>query len=166
MDWATNQEKASQLLWPNVLVSLATARELLERFMPDRQDLRLLGIALAEQHVPTFLASLAPDCPSGACPRIGLPGVCQALERTEALPDGGEVLGFEILGMADAPPFHSWLCNGLHELTAKELGIRPNARGFIDGQADVEKVAEFCNRPDTPGEPTSWGAWRIVEYAG
>lgn len=78
----------------------------------------------------------------------------------------GEVRGFEVVGF-EAGRLHSWLCYGLHEQAATELGIRPAGDGLLPGLAEARAVTAMAN--DDRGTPTgtpldvTWFTLRIAE---
>lgn len=165
MTW-TDAAMDDQLRWSNVLVSPAVAREVVARFAPGCPDLHIIGLGLAPSHAEQFPATPPETCETGQCCKRGLPGTYETLALGQPLAEGGQPLGFELLGyMEDATPPFSWLCNNLHEPVAEALDIKPNAAGFIDTEADAQKVADYCNRDDVPSEPVTWHPWLIVEYS-
>ena len=165
MTWTDAAWADERLRWSNVLASPAVAREVVERFVPDCPDLHLIGLGLARPRAEQFPVAPPEMCETGQCCKRGLPGVYETLALRQPLVEGGQPLGFELLGYShDATPPCSWLCNSLHQPVAKALDIKPNAAGFIDTEADAQKVADYCNRDDVPSEPVTWHPWLIVEY--
>ena len=165
MTWTDEAWADQRLRWNNVLSSPAVAREVVTRFVPDCPDLYIIGLGLPRPRAERFPTPPPETGDTGQCCKMGLPGVYETLALRQPLADGGQPLGFELLGyMEDATPPCSWLCNSLHQPVAEALNIRPNAAGFIDTEADAEKVADHCNRDDVPSEPVVWHPWLIVEY--
>ena len=154
-----------RLRWPSVLSSPDVARDLAEQFLADQADLHILGLGLPLEHVERFSVAPTGQCEGGTCCSVGSPGVYETLSLRQRLPEGGRILGYEILAyLNDAPPPCSWLCNSLHGPAAEALGITPNAAGFIESHAEAQAAADFCNRDDVPSEPAFWAPWAIVEY--
>jgi hypothetical protein len=78
----------------------------------------------------------------------------------------GEPRGFEVVGFEDGR-LHSWLCYGLHDQAATELGIRPGPVGLLASLDEARAVAAMANDDrDTPtGTPldVTWFTVRIAE---
>ena len=165
MTWTDAAWQDRRLRWNNVLASPEVAREVVSRFAPNCPDLHLIGLALARENAEQFPTAPPEACETGQCCKMGLPGTYETLALRQPLAGGGRPLGFELLGYSHhATPPCSWLCNCLHKPVAEELGIRPNAAGFIDTEADAAKAADYCNRDDVPSEPVTWFPWLIVGY--
>ncbi len=138
-----------QLEYPSVFVSVDAAREFARRLKPEDEPLVLFGISTAKEHADALLHNVANFCS------------CVAVLRRNLPPERGEVLGWEVLG-DDYGHFHSWFCNSI-EITAERWGIKPNANGFLDFLEEAERVASYCNQPDT-AEPGYWAPWQITRY--
>ncbi len=165
MTWTDAAWSDRRLRWNNVLASPAVAREVVARFAQGCPDLHIIGLGLARPRAEQFPVAPPETCETGQCCNRGLPGVYETLALRQPLADGGQLLGFEVLGYShDATPPCSWLCNSLHEPVARELGIKPSGMGLIDTEADAQKVTDYCNRDDVPSEPVTWHPWLIVEY--
>ena len=156
MDWVTGRLDTS-VGWPHVLLSLATARELCQKFIKERSRCVLLGIGLPNQYVEQFLAEEKPAAGDGT------PGVYHAVNGRHALEPDGQVLGYEILGY-EYGTFHSWLCNQLEKAVHQQLQIRPNPHGFVGSLSEAERAVEYCSRDDVKAEPALWLPWLIVKY--
>lgn len=69
--------------------------------------------------------------------------------------DENELLGFDILGW-DICSFHSFLCNGLHEMLS---GVKFNHYGLLEHT--FEETVAFSNKIQGYGEPVLWVPCRI-----
>lgn len=145
--------------WPNVFYSTPDAWEFIRRSLPEADDLVILGIGLHLTLVDAYLTEEQP--PAGA---KGASGVYEAISRGKGLDPGGENLGFEVLGLECGGSPHSWLCNGLEMDAWRELGIRPNERGFLGTLDEAQRCAQYANRPESGAEPVFWLPWLIVRY--
>ncbi|MFG2823783.1 hypothetical protein ACGFX4_30705 [Kitasatospora sp. NPDC048365] len=78
------------------------------------------------------------------------------------LADGGEALGWEVLGY-DCGLLHSWLCNDLYRDAVAELGVEVTSRGLLADRAAAERLAGWANaRTDT--KPVVWFAAELIEW--
>ncbi len=85
-----------------------------------------------------------------------------SLAAARPLADGSTPIGWEVLGY-DCGLLHTWLCEGLYEDAAAELGVQCGPRGLLASQADAERVAQWANAlPDR--RPTNWMAGAVVEW--
>jgi hypothetical protein len=149
-EWGNALERAGEIGYPSVFYKLETARQYIERFVTDFEDIALVGIGLHRSRVENFLAP----------PQRSDYGVYEAISRrTELIP--GEIIGFEIFcyyfGLT-----HSWHCNGLELHAWDEYQVRANSYGLIDAAENADKIADFAM--DDNAEPEIWLPLRIVKY--
>lgn len=147
-----------RVFWPSTLADLATAREVAERFLPDRDRLKLVGLSLPHTETQTMLKEIGPsNYPFSE-------GFAHWMERWETVaPTDGILLGYEVLGL-DINQFHSWLCNWLEKMVYEKAGIRSGRYGLIQSEADAFMAARLCNECEGT-EPVQWHAWALREYA-
>jgi hypothetical protein len=155
--WTSSAFDTGRVGFPNVLLTLEAALELKRLFMPE--DVVVFGIGLPRDLCASFVDYA--DVPDG----MGVPGVVRALEAITRPAPGGQPLGFDVLGW-DTGSFHSYLCNGLESEFDKLLGVRPNAHGFYDGEADARRCAEHASSESTRAEPGLWLPWFVHAYSG
>lgn len=155
--WATEALESGEFGVPNVFPTLHAARRFRAEFVPDTTGLKMVGIGLPEDYVDAFLEESAPS--EGQFES----GMYLAMKLRKALEPGGRMLGFEVLGL-DYHNFHSSTCNSLETEFADQLGIKPNADGFIAEQADARRCAEFAGLETTGAEPGLWLPWQVLLY--
>lgn len=153
--WADAALQDGRLGWPNVLFEVEAAFELKRRFRLD--DFVIFGISL-----PTDLAGAFLEENAGHAP----PGHVQAISAGRPPADGGQRLGFDVLGWEGGiAGFHSYLCNGLETEFRAALGVVPNARGFFDSEGEARRCAAHVDGREDLGEPGLWLPWLVQEYA-
>jgi hypothetical protein len=145
---------------PDLFLHLRTAREYIRRFVTEKNDNQLLGIALHKERLRqiTELERLRPPqvAPSGVkISGFEGTGFAKALHLGEP-PLSGEILGFDII-CCFANIDHSWLCNGLVVDGLNEFNFRPNQFGLIDQKTDADKLADYAATI-----PTEEGIWLPV----
>jgi hypothetical protein len=162
--WATS-EFDSSFGWPNVFYSARSALAARERFFGSTSPLAAVGIGLSRGTLDAFIAETTPpQSPEGFAP-IGESALLQMARRGEPLAIGYRVLGFELLNVEMRQLSHSWLCNNLETYFSDTLGIKPNARGFIDTLEAAEQCCDAINREEVGAEPGPWFPLWLVEYA-
>jgi hypothetical protein len=158
--WTTEKlDKDSQIGWPNVLLSLGTAKELVETFAVDLTAFRLLGIGLHREQADEVIEHLRPKAP-----HVGEDGLLKGLRKRQPLAAGGRFLGYDLLGTEIGGSFHSWFCNGLEKDIWERCRIRPNAFGLIDTWSAALECAQYAGDRKTGAEPGKWNAWVVVNY--
>jgi hypothetical protein len=157
IQWVTSRLDHSEIGWPVVFYSADVARHFARKFLPNDDEIVLIGVGLQRDLVNEFLEEEKPSTGHG------VPGVYEALSRGESLEAGGEVLGFEVLGY-EWGGFHSWLCNGLEVDGYREFKIRPNSHGFIATLEEAAMFAEYASREEVGAEPALWRPWLVVKY--
>lgn len=155
--WATQALENGDFGWPNVFPTLETAHWFRSEFFPESTAIKLVGIGLSEDYVDEFIEEFAP------CRGQGDSGTFTALSLRCPLATGGRTLGYEILGL-DIGSFHSAVCNGLEKDFANELGVVPNAEGFITDEGDARRCSDYAGLETTGAEPGLWLPWQVVLY--
>ena len=141
-------------LHPNAFLTLAMAREFVQRFVVDNA-VCIIGIGLHTSLLPSFYRQLEKDMNRGY-------GLVDRVDRKDLLADGGSLLGFEPLGY-EAVHFHTWLCNSTPDETEKLFGVRPNQNGLITKLEDAIRITEHLVR--TGAEPAIWEPWLLLKYS-
>lgn len=160
--WATPRFDCS-IRWPNIIVDLGTANELVSRFLGKVPDVRVLELALHASMVEQFCHKAEPPPQQPGFAPMGRQGVQEVLLEHKPPKDDGRVLGFELL-VFDYSLSCSWLCNGLDTVVHEALGIRPNQHGLIEAFGDARKCVQHISRDDVGAEPGLWLPWLIIDH--
>lgn len=152
IEWLNEALAGGSIRWPNVLTSPDAARTFAAEFDLRCGELALLGIGLTSPHLAAFLEEEDAS------------GIRQVLEQRVPMAAGGQLLGYEVLGLEGDGTFHSWICNSLESDAATELEIRPNENGFLDTLTDAERVAQWAIEGER-GEPVFWQPWLVARYS-
>ena len=158
--WTTERQRAGEIGYPNALLTVDTARDLLRRFPINRNGWKLLGLGLRRDNAASFVAEYAPTRENEL-----LPDIAQAISRELALDPGGQVIGYEVLGW-EVDGFHSWFCSLSEKDVSLGLGVRPGPDGLLENYDDAAKVASAAVQPHdaTPFGVVAWYPWAIVSY--
>lgn len=154
VSWCTEAFSRGEVRWPGVVRSFERARELKRDFFAEDDGFALLGIALSIGEACDFLAE-----------SIGLGenlGVVLGVEEGFPPEPGGEVLGYDVLGLDFGGGFHSYLCNGLERYFASTFGALPNPHGLFDSRDVATRCA--AHAASSGAEPGVWRAWRVMLY--
>jgi hypothetical protein len=141
-----------RMVYDEIFLSTDAAREVLPCLGAEAADYVLFGLSTTREHARAMV--------KGTLEADGHNYRHTAALAREQLPEEGEVLGWEPLGM-EFSDFHSWFCNGI-EREVEPWGIKPNALGFIDNFEDAKRVAAYCHEEQP--EPGYWAPWRITRY--
>lgn len=170
LDWVTEAMDSGAFGWPDVFLSLTTARAFVHDCLPSVEGLALLGLGLPADYVATFLREGAPGGPAarvwghtGANP--GTPAVYAAVREGATLASGGAAVGFDLLGYNGLAGFHSWLCNGLEQLVYQELHIHPNEVGLLSTLEEAQQALASISSDGVGKEPGVWLPWLAMRYA-
>jgi hypothetical protein len=150
------------VFWPRVVLDLATARELVSRFLSHVPDIRILEMALDRESLAKLAAVAEPPPPEPGYAPMGRQGVYEVLLKGRAPTAGGVTLGFEPMSF-DICFEHSWRCNALEIEIDRELGIRPNEHGLIGTWEQAQKSVEYIRRDDVGAEPGLWLPWLVID---
>lgn len=144
--------------YPGAFYTVADARRFVERFLPDRTNLYLIGgglhreIAAGEWCRPNDLDTY----------------IASRITQKIPLEASGQPLGYEVADFCYNDFCDSWLCTQAHQDAFEIFGIRPNAYGLIDTYEDAKKVYEWIETPDEDGrrrgEPEPYTPWLVVSY--
>ncbi len=164
-EWFRHRLQDDAVVWPSRFRSPAAAREGLESFLagiPAKSEMCVLGLGVTQECAEEIHKEVERETTPGARPYIP---EFEILRGKHPLDKSGEALGFEILCFFTAGGIScSWYCNYLHQEAEKRFGITPGRLGLIEKPEDAEKIAAFCNLPETAAEPGLWIPVLLVEY--
>jgi hypothetical protein len=160
IEWTTERQRAGEIGYPNALLTLDTARELLRRFPIIPNGWKLLGLGLRRDNAASYVAEWGPLKENES-----LPSVAEAISKEFALDPSGNVIGYEVLGW-EVDGFHSWFCSRSEKDVCKELGVRPGSNGLFESYDDAVKIANAAVRPHdaAPFGSIAWYPWVVVSY--
>jgi hypothetical protein len=162
IDWST--EQFGQVFgWPNVFYRLEDAVAARNRFFP-LADLRVIGLGLPMEHAARLIDYATPPPQQAGYAPDGASGYYEMAQRSQALPDGGNQLGYELANVDLGMLAHSWLCNHLEEHCANTLGIFPAANGLLPDLASAKQCLAEITKEEVGAEPGLWLPWALVEY--
>jgi hypothetical protein len=158
--WTTERQSAGEIGYPNALLTLDSARDLLRRFPINRNGWKLLGLGLRRDNAARFVAEYAPSRENEL-----LPDIAEAISRELALDPTGHVIGYEVLAW-EVDGFHSWFCSLSEKDVSRELGIRPGLDGLLESYDNAVKVASAAVQPHdaAPFGSVAWYPWAVVSY--
>lgn len=159
--WAT-AEFDSSVRWPNVILDLEVARELVRRFVPSLPDVRIIELALHSSLLADFIGAAEPPPQQPGFAPFGKQGIHETILEGRGV-RGGVVLGAEPL-VFFATLSCSWLCNELETEVANVLGIKPNRYGLIDTWQDAQLAVEHISRDVSDAEMGIWLPWLLVRH--
>jgi hypothetical protein len=164
VDWGLDAYAEERIGVWSVFYTLDTAREFIQRFVPDSQDLHLLGVGLRHDLTEGYWQQewqrIPPSQPEGDA-------VKRLLDKRLTLPSGGQILGFEVASYAYSDFGHSWLCSGLNEQMREMFGFVPDAHGLLQSEADAMRLFNWIAEDELKGqrsEPEPYFPWLLVDY--
>ncbi len=163
IDWATDSFEHEHGAW-GVFFTIDSARAAYDQFLKKSTGVRLIGLGVHRDDAATFIKENTPPPPEAGSAPEGVGGHVHILKEKHPLPPGGQLLGYEPLVTSHRVVGCSWLCNGLEETLAKELGIKPNKLGLIKDYVSAKRLTDRINQGDTGAEPGTWMPWALVEY--
>ena len=160
IEWTTETLHTGEIGYPNVLLTLEIARDLLHRFPISRDGWNLLGLGLRRDNAASFVAEYGPLKENER-----LPPIADAISKEMTFDASGEVIGYEVLGW-EVDGFHSWFCSRSEKDGSQELGVRPGSNGLFESYDDAAKVANAAVRPHdaAPFGSIAWYPWAVVSY--
>jgi len=161
--WVTAQFDKS-IRWPNVIIDLETAKELVSRFLIKLPDVKVLELGLHRSMTKDFCQKAEPLPQEPGFAPIGRQGVHEVILEKKSLSTGGYILGFEPL-VFNYTLSCSWLCNSLDTQVEQALGVRPNQFGLIDSFEEARKCIEYISHADIGAEPGLWLPWLVIDHS-
>lgn len=150
--WIKNK-LGNDLGYPNIFYNYESAAEFCEKFLCDKKNLKIIGIAIPRgKWADAFLGDEVDY------------DVFKNIKEEDCVDDRGEALGYEILKY-DFERFHSYICDELYEDYNEKYGFKLNSNGFIYTLEEAEKLADYTNEEINGGEPVFWCPWLILEYS-
>lgn len=162
MKFVTSRFEKS-FFWPNVCASLDAARNIVKSFLPDRTDIVVLELALAQACVKEFCQAAEPQPPKEGVSPQGRQGVYEMILKGRPVLETGIPLGFEPL-VFNMGLSCSWLCNGLEVTVNRDLGIAPNPLGLISTLSEALQCVAHISQDHVNAEPGLWLPWLLVDH--
>jgi len=161
IDWCGYASEKEIGVW-SMFYSVDIARHFIRRFLPDKTDLKLIGVGLPKD----LAANNWPRPGRDGVQRGG--GVKEQIQQHKPLEAGGEILGFDVV-MYNYNDFgDSWLCSNLQYDMHDLFGIRPNQYGLMDSVEDARKIYDWIAEGKKLGiqraEPEPYDFWLLVSY--
>ncbi len=189
--WFMREFEAKNIQYPDIFLSLHTAKEFHRMYLQHIPDLELIGIGFSKETIDKHredekrdqmwqvasnrLRSEIPDAivftkerlekylPDEGSFKVREDLLLGTLLRFEPIDSSGIVLGFEILGDEGCYNFCSHICNGLETDLKEKLGVAFNENGFIDSFEDADRSAQYINQSED-AEPCDWYPSLIMRY--
>jgi len=161
MRWTTEKQRAGEIGYPNVLLSLGAANELIRTFPISHDGWNTLGIGLRRDYTSNFVAVYTPTGPNE------FPAdTVTAVSKLAPLDPAGRIIGYEVLGL-EANWFHSWYCSLAENDVSQALNIAPMPNGLIESYEDAERIAKAAAKPHdaAPWGTVPWYPWAVVSYS-
>ncbi len=161
------EKRGIEFGYSSVFYTLEAARRFVAAFLPERDDVMLIGIGLHRTWVDGFLVASFQEKvrlrekdsqDSWELKLEERVGVDRMVAEGDPLANGGKILGFD-LAAYEVDFVCSWLCTG-DEYQLEDLGKRPNQYGLIDDFETATLVQPL--RQDSL--PESYCPWLIVQY--
>jgi hypothetical protein len=156
--WCSQAAEVSQFDYDSVFYSLSAARDVRHRFVPNTKDLHLIGVGLHKSLEQNFWRTPLSD---------QIHGVVRQIQRQLNLENGGDILGFEVVGLAFHNLSCSWLCSSIDTDMHKLYEIRPSEFGLINTFNEAKLVYDWIDEDEMKGirsEPLPYDAWLLVSY--
>ena len=148
--------------WPNVIVDIDTAKELVDRFLISLPDVKVLELGLHRSMIQHFCRKAETASQNRSFAPMGKHGLFEVILEAKPVTQFGKILGFEPL-VFDYSLSCSWLCNSLDTAVWETLGIKPNHQGFIEKFDDACRCVNYISRSDVGAEPGLWLPWLIID---
>jgi hypothetical protein len=150
---------SGELGWQSVWRSLEAARRAAIRYGCANDDFALVELGVPADRADDLLTHTRPSL-GGTVPG----GFFEHLSARVPVRPGGEVLGWEPLGVEAGADFHSWLCNSLHEVAKNKLGVKPGALGLLRNEDDARAVDRMI-AGGVGAEPVPWFPGVVLRHA-
>jgi hypothetical protein len=148
--------------WPNVIRSVAAARQLLQ-LLPATPGWLLIGFGVAADDVQDFLLRNAPPPQVPGFAPTGAGGVFKVLAERKPLEPGFNERGFDVLCIDYGMVLQSHLDFDL--ALTKAYADPLNAEGLLPDYSAARHAAEVLENNPVVGSPRTLTAARIVTYA-
>jgi len=189
--WVKKQFEAKNIIFPNVFLSLNTAKEFHRTYLRHIPDLELIGMGFSKETIEKYrkdekhsqmwqeacsrLRSEVPDAVVFTKERLEkyMPDersfemkeghFLKMLLRYEPIDPSGIALGFELLNHEGFFNFCSHICNGLETNLRDDIGVQFNENGFIGSFEDADRSTRYIEQEEL-GEPGYWYPCLITRY--
>ncbi|HEX2909012.1 MAG TPA: hypothetical protein VHO69_19220 [Phototrophicaceae bacterium] len=141
--------------FPLLFYTLEGARRFVQRFLPDTENLYLLGAGLPQEREEKYWRDL---------PETERLTTEKRIQQHLPLAPGGAVLGFEVLSVCTNEIYCSWLCYGLEQEMNTLFGIVPNQYGLINHYEEAKKVSEWIDEDWMRAGADHYDFWVVVSY--
>jgi len=148
---------AGELGRPCVWRSMEAARRAASRFGCASQDFALVELGVPVERADDLIAHTRPS--RGA----DRGGFYEHLSERRLIHTGGEVLGWEPLGVEASGDFHSWLCNSLHDVAKVRLGVKPGAFGLLANE-EAARAVDRMIAASVGAEPVPWFPGLVLRH--
>lgn len=154
MEWAGRSFGNTFGFW-RVFFSIDDARTVGESALGGVSGVELWGVGLHRSLVNGYCR--APG-------QITASGVRTAVFANKKLPEGGTVLGYDLLFEELGSSFSSPESRGFDEVAMfRNVGVAPNEDGLVDSFADAKKCCRYLD--ERPGAKVKgWQPWLLVRY--
>ena len=147
--------------WPNVMPSVAVARQLLQ-LLPQSPGWLLVGVGLAVEDVDRLLLANAPPAQVPGFAPNGAGGLYELLCERKPLEPGGVELGFDVLNIAHGQVEQSNLDFDLGSLGAYDGAL--NGDGLFPEFASARRAAQVLTNNAAVGSSCTLTPAQIVLY--
>ncbi|NDJ79370.1 MAG: hypothetical protein GYB65_24230 [Chloroflexi bacterium] len=152
--WCRREYETDMDVW-SMFYSTASARRFFNRFLSHTTNLYIIGAGLPHEFEETNWREQSED---------EIHGVEKRIEQHLPMEQGGEVLGFEVVGYTHNDFDCTWLCSHLHEEMFRLFGIRPNQYGLLDHYEDARKIYDWITEDPKRAEPIGYDIWLLASY--
>ena len=129
-----------------------SAFEFYDKFLHHQHDLRIIGIALPNRYIDSFVEEQN-DLSYG---------VGKNINKRIPIDIQNATLGYEILGY-EGTGFHSYICNGLQNNYYDKYKLVLNKNGFISNLEEANILSCYTNNEIENTEPVLWLPWAILD---
>jgi hypothetical protein len=160
VQWCQGDYRAELDMW-GMFYTLEATRRFIRRFIPQTDELRIIGVGLPRDLADKDWSDPLPDNPNDYY------GIEKQIDRHLPLEPGGEPLGFEVVSFSYSNFGHSWLCNYLHQDMHELFAIRPGPYGLIQSEAEARQVYDWIAEDNMQGrraEPEPYDYWLLISY--
>jgi hypothetical protein len=154
-EWAKRSFGVSFGLW-RVIFSLDDARTIGQSALGACDGVELWGVGLHRSLVDAYCRDAA---------RLSASGVCTAVRARGKLPEGGTILGHEVLFEELGASFSNPESRNLDEVAMfRKTGVAPNDDGLIDSFKDAKKCCRYLDEQAATSNVKGWQPWLLVRY--
>lgn len=160
--WAVKITKENNIGFPLVFDGLDQPRQIINRFIPNKQGLHLVGIGLHKDWADYHWLGSGP----GFDPEVDeTHGIDKMVVQQKPLLPGSVPLGFEVVSIHFGLGC-SWLCSQLEVDMNDIFQIRTGEWGLLQTYDDAKRIVDWIDEGETGirAEPEPYHPWLIVDY--